>query len=175
MTTEVKEIKLKPETRELADRVHKALKIDGKTGVGALTENWYIESLSTALPETITTKYPGITEDLPVIMESLQDHNTKTAAGVGLAFGEASEKILHKHKDLLKTELDVPTIRKDGFNFEYKRTQQVPSRNPDGTTGTRAAFGLLKVGYTTYAAEAVAELKKVKSHLTESAARVLGG
>jgi hypothetical protein len=171
---EVKEIKLKPETRELADKLHKVMKIDAKTGAGTVPETWYVETLDKALPEKIVEKFPGIVAALPRIMEHLQDHNALVTAGASLAFGEASEKVLKKHSELTKTEIEIPTIRKDGFELQYERTRQVPTRNADGTTGTRAAYGLLRAGYHTYSADSVGELKKVKRYLSESAARVLG-
>jgi hypothetical protein len=156
----VKEIKLKPATEELAARIKKELTFDHKSGVATITKDFY----ASTLPEGITVN----------LIEQLQDHNTVIAAAAGLAFGQASETFLKKNKDFPRTEFELPTVRKDGFEFTYDRTRQVPTRNADGTTGTRAAHGMLRVGYRTYGAESVGELKKVKSLLSESAARVLG-
>lgn len=162
MTTEVKEvkeIKLKPAVTELAARIKKEIKIDPKSGIGTIDKDFY----ATTLPDGIT---------VPLI-EKLQDHNTIFAAAGALAFGEASETILKKNKDLPSTELEISTVHKDGFELKYDRSRSVPSRNADGTTGTRIAHGLLRMGYRTYGAESVGELKKVKSILSESAAKVL--
>lgn len=173
---EVKAVTLKPTTEELTARMKKAIHIDPKTGVGKITDNWYVENLGTeGVSEDLKAKYPGIESDAPAIMKGFQDFNTRVAAAGGLAFGQHAETVMHKHKDLTRCELEIPTIHKDGFEMTYDRERQVPSRNADGTTGTKTAYGMLRVGYRTYGAESVGELKKAKAILSASAAKVFGG
>ncbi|WP_144106705.1 hypothetical protein [Paraburkholderia sp. BCC1886] len=163
-------VKVKPTTSELAATVRKDIKIDAKTGVGTIKENWYVENLGLAVPEAIKTKYPGIENDMVPIIEGLQDHNTVLAAAVGLAFGEESEHVMKKHKELERTTLDLPTTGKDGFDFVYDRTKKVTDPTADG--GTKITHGALSVGYRTYGTKNRGELAKVKTLLKESAASV---
>jgi hypothetical protein len=166
---------LKATTEELVARFDKEVHIDPKTGVGTFNEGAYIKTLDVALPATLTEKYPGLVEDLPVILGSVQDHMAVVTAAAGLAFGRKSQDFLVKHKDFTRTEADLPTIGKDAIEYVYDKERQVPSRNPDGTTGQKTAYGMLRVGYRLYASEAVGELKKAKQELSASGAGVFGG
>jgi hypothetical protein len=171
----VKAVTLKPTTQELADRMKKEIKVE-KNGQGKISENWYVDNLGAeAVPEAIKAKYPGIEADIVPIVKGVMDFNTRVAAAGGFAFGQHAEKVMHSHKDVTRCELEIPTIGKDGFEFTYDRERQVPSRNADGTTGTKTAYGMLRVGYRTYGAESVGELKKAKALLSQSATSVFGG
>jgi hypothetical protein len=166
MSEAVKEISLKPETLEFSAKVKKEIKMDQKTGVGSVDKGFYASTLGDAVPADVAEKFPGIAEHMPAIVEGLQNHNTRFAAGTAHAFSEVAEHTLKKHPELKRATLEVPTIKKDAFEMTYDR-----ARNDDGTTGTAVQHGALRVAHRMYAAESVGELKKVKQLSVASAAR----
>jgi hypothetical protein len=165
MTTEIKEITLKPETEAFAAQVKGAMKIEhtkgNATAFAVVDPSFY----ASTLPDSITVKQ----------IEDLQSHNALFAAGTARALSQLSEEFMKKHKDVTRVSADITTVKKDGFELTYDRERSVPSRNEDGTTGTAAQYGSIRVAHRAYAAEAVGELKKVKQLSVQSAARVLGG
>jgi hypothetical protein len=173
MTTTT-DIKFKPTTTELSAEIKKEMKLDPKTGVGSVTEGWYVNNLGRAVPDDIKAKYPGIENDVVPIIKSVQDHNTIVAAAAGLAFGQMSEAVMKDNKEIERTTMDLPTLGKDGFDFTYDRTKQVPDRTADGTVGTKTVHGSLRVGYRTYGTKSRGELLKVKEQLATDAAKVFG-
>jgi hypothetical protein len=155
------EIKLKPTTTELAESIKKEITIDPKSGVGTITAGHY----AATLPEGVTAE----------LIEKIQDHNTQLVAAAGLAFGQLSEDVLKKNKELPRTTLELPTIGQDRFNYTYDRTSQVPDRTADGVVGTKSVHGTLTVGYKTFGTKSRGELLKVKKMLAEDAAKAFGG
>jgi hypothetical protein len=173
MTTTT-DIKFKPTTTELSAEIKKEMKLDPKTGVGSVTEGWYVNTLGSAVPDDIKAKYPGIENDVVPIIKGVQDHNTIVAAAAGLAFGQMSQDAMQANKELERATLELPTIGKDGFDFTYDKTRQVPDRTADGTVGTKTVHGSLRVGYRTYGTKSRGELMKVKEQLAIDAAKVFG-
>lgn len=170
-TTAAKEITLKPETLEFSKQIHKAIKMDHKTGVASIDQDFYAGTLVDAVPAKIAEQFPGIGEHMPAIVEGIQNHNAKVAAAGAHAFSQIAESTLKKNGDLTRATFEMPTIKKDAFEMTYDRSRTVPSRNEDGTTGTAVQHGALRVAHRMYAAESVGELKKVKQLSVASAAR----
>jgi hypothetical protein len=150
---------LKPETRELADKIKKHIKIDPKTGIAdpELLKTVFVD----ALPEGLTKEHA----------EALDAFIPKFAVASYLAFGESAVPVFEKHKKLeAAATITIPTVGKSELKGVFERHSMVraPGQEPTQKFGT----GSMKLDFYGMAVTR-GEFKKVKDHLTDLAASVL--
>ena len=144
---------LKEATIALGKIIEKDITID-KTGVATTKPGLYLSTL----PE-------GLTGDT---LKQISDHNTLFAAASAWALGEAARPFLKKHADVDHVALEIPTIGKDKWGLDCKRTVQ--TINPR-TKESLVKYGAVTVKLDFYGTSAVGELRKVKLRLSEEMAR----
>lgn len=149
-------IVFKPETRELADRIKKEIKIDAKTGAATVPDDLYV----TLLPE-------GVTKETAL---AIDNHNTRFAAASYLALGEAGVDFFKKHKNVNEVQATFPTVGKSKFEGVFERSSQV--RAPGQEPTTKFGTGSMKLDFYG-ASQSRGEFKKVRDHLTDIAASAL--
>lgn len=147
---------IKQETRDLANKIAKEIKIDPKTGQTTVTEGLYV-SLA---PE-------GMTKE---IFEKADHYNTVFPAAAYLALGETALPVLKKHKDLKEVTIEIPTVGKSEFKGVFERSSQV--RAPGQEPSTKYGTGSMKLDFYG-AAQNRGEFKKVRDFLTDKAAEML--
>lgn len=147
---------IKQETRDLANKIAKEIKIDPKTGQTAVTEGLYVSTL----PE-------GVTKEL---VEKVDHHNTVFPAAAYLALGEAALPVLKKHKDLKEVTIEIPTVGKSKFEGVFERSSQV--RAPGQEPTTKYGTGSMKLDFYG-ASQSRGEFKKVRDFLTDKATETL--
>lgn len=150
----------KPATRELADKIHKHIHIDPKTGVADP------EKLLTVfvdnLPEGLTKEH----------VEALDSFIPQFAAASYLALGEAAVPVFKKHPKLeAPVTATFPTVNKSKFDGVIDRSSQVRAPGQTETT-TKYGTGSMKLDFYGLAAHR-GEFKKVRDHLTDLATSAL--
>ena len=159
MTTATKDaITFKPNTRELADKIKKVMKIDPKTGIVDS------ESVKTVYGDNLPE---GLTLDT---VAALDAYNTNFAASGFLALGEEGVSFLKKHKSINEVSVSIPTVGKSQFNGVFERSSQV--RAPGQEPTTKFGTGSFKLDFYG-ASQSRGEFKKVRDHLTDLAASTL--
>lgn len=147
---------LKDTTQDLAKKIKSLIKIDDK-GVATIEKDYY----QTHLPD-------GVTVDA---VKALQQYNTDIVAAGALAFGEVAVEAMKKDKDLKIATMHMPTVGKDGFEWQIDRSYQ--ARNPS-TGQSDERFGRISVKHETYATEKKGQFAAVKTHLADLAMKSLG-
>ncbi len=153
---------LKQEVLDLSQTIAKGLTLDTKNNTVTAAEGLY-ESI---LPEGITMDY----------LERVQAHNTDVIAATQLAVGRIAIPAMHKHADLNKVTLSLPTVGKDTFDFAFDRSRQVRDGAPtDKDAGMKTKYGASTVSVDIYGAGSRGSLAAVKALLSVEATETLGG
>jgi len=147
--------KITETTRSLADKLKAEITVDVTTGTVADQKSFFMDNL----PE-------GVTPELVATYEGYKD--TVVKAG-GLALGEVSIDAMKANPELNRVTMTIPTVGKSYIGYAFDRSRQVPSRNDDGTTGTREKLGALTVDVVTYGTKNRGEFAAVKNELSEMA------
>lgn len=160
MTVETTKSNLKPETLSLSERLQAEITLDPKTG-------------TTQRPEDIVAKVlpEGLTIDM---IERVDSFKAELVTAGAHALGVISNPAMAENADLTRTTLTLPTSGKNYIGFAYDRSRQVPTRNEDGTTGTREKFGVVTADIVSYGTKNRGEFAKVKSELSEMALAAFG-
>lgn len=155
--SDLKEIKIEPAVRELADKIKEVMVIDGNTKLASVADGTYVKLLPA-----------GVTEEQ---IKAVQEHNTTFIAAGALAFGEASINAMKADEKLDAIELSIPTVGSDTFGFNFKRSAQVPT---PGSKETHTSFGQMRVKAEVYATGSRGELANVKKQLAADALAAFG-
>lgn len=147
-------------TRTLAEKLKAEITIDAGTGTTAPLKDVFAANL----PEGLTMDH----------VEAVFDYQDTLIKAGGLALGEAANAVMKDNKDLARVTMTIPTVGKNYLGFAYDRSRQVPTRNEDGTTGTREKFGALTVDVVTYGTKNRGEFAHVKNELSENALAAFG-
>lgn len=160
MTTVETKANIKEATRTLADRLKAELTVDAATGVG------------TFAPETFANNLPeGLTMDH---VEAVYGYQDQLVAAGALAVGESAIPVLEKAGETSRVTATLSTTGKNYIGYAFDRSRQVPTRNEDGTTGTREKFGSMTVDIVTYGTKNRGQLAQVKNELSEMALAAFG-
>ncbi len=149
---------IKPEVRELADKIKAQFAIDKKTGIGTPVEKLY----EAVLPENVTEEQ----------VVRIRNHDTNFVAATNLAFGEESIPVLKKNKEIDSTNIHVDMLGKSHVAVEFNRKQSFPNMKEKGGDPI-VKYGTVSIEVHHAAGHNAGELKKVKNFLKEEAEKAL--
>lgn len=150
------EVVLKPQTVEMASTFKKKIKID-KEGVAQIPEDLYESTLETA----------GLDAG---VVKKVQQHNTEVVTALTLAVGEAGLEAMKKNGKLEQVTGEAK-LGRDEVEILVNRTREVNDMKNPGNKITQ--FGATTVKYTVKGTGNSGELKKVRQHIMNNAAKLL--
>lgn len=149
------DLKVNDNVLKLADSLSTQLQI-GEGGVVTVNKDFYENNL----PDGLTM----------ADVKRVQEHNGNVLAGAQLALGETGIEYFRKHKDVDQLTLEIKAgADKMGVGFQRTRTYPGMKGGPEKTT-----VGVSMARYTAQAAGNVGSMKKVRTHLSQQAASLLG-
>jgi len=162
MSTTEKAINIKPETREMADKIAATFKIDSK-GVPTVEPGSYIALIQQHVP----LLPEGKAEET---LTQIQDFNTLFLTAGNLAFGEKAIPVFKKNKELEKIQMDYPTTGKDDFSFGITKKQEFKVGDNPPTT----KFCSTSVAINLHAGKTRGQMNHVKNHLAALGLKAFG-
>ena len=146
--------------RNLADKLKKDFKV-GNAGVVEVGDDLFESTLEDTGLDMKTVK-------------KVQDHTSNLVAATGLALGEVGMKAMKKDKKLDQVSVSFKA-GKDTHSALFQRSKEVPTNKPGEPRKTAPKYGVLQNNVTVHGAGNKGSLKRVRQHLNEEAAKVLGG
>lgn len=153
------EVQIPEVVRNLADKMKKNFKV-GTGGVVEVPDDLYESTLEDAGLDMKTIK-------------KVQDHNTNVLCASGLALGEVGMNSMKKDKKLEQVSVSFKA-GKDTISSSFQRSKEVPVNAPGEPRKTTVKHGVMNNSYTTWGAGNKGTLKKVRQHLSDEAAKILG-
>ena len=150
---------VKDSTRELADLIKKAMKIEG--AVITAEEKLY----ETLLPEGVTAEQ--------ALAISKRNHDIIAASS--LAVGEIGITAMKKDKTLSNVTCTIPMVGRDVMEFSFDKSKEI-SNSPlgNGTPGTHTKYGSITAAVKCHAVKKTGQFGAVKAFLAEQATAAFG-
>ncbi len=151
------ENKISPVVQDMAKKIKANLEFDAKSGV--CTEK--TESFEACLPEDLSID----------TVRRVVDHNANFVAAGALAFGELAVAAMSKNKSLTEASAELKMVSRDSVSFVMEREHTYQNRLGSGDSVTK--HGVITSNYHVKGGKNSGQLKAVRSHMNEIAAKAL--